>query len=70
MAAVHVGVPKDMEHLIPRFLDALEVGRVHHKNQSIGVDEIVTPEWPQLGLAPDVPGWNRGGTEENIRAKK
>lgn len=55
LAAVHVGVPKDMEHLIPRLLDAQMVGRVNHEDQGIGVDEVVAPQRPQLGLAPDVP---------------
>lgn len=61
MAGVHVGVSQDVEHLVPRFLDALMVRRVHHEDQRVGVDKVVAPERTQLGLATDVPvGEGRG----------
>lgn len=60
MALAHVGVLEDVEELISSLFDAVRVGGVHHVDQRIRVDVIVTPQRPQLRLPTDIPGNKEG----------
>ena len=52
---LHLPVVDDPVELLPGLVDPVPVGAVHHENEALGAGVVMSPEGPDLVLAPDVP---------------
>lgn len=52
---LHLPVVDDPVELLPRLVDPVPVGTVHHENQPLGAGVVMSPERPDLVLAAHIP---------------